>query len=272
MFCDYHVHTEFSDDSTYKMEDVIKDAIQLGMREICITDHVDYGVKIDVDQPNEGNKEFNVDYYRYFSELKRLKEKYRHQIVIKEGLEFGVQSHTIDQFNKLYNNFHLDFVILSIHQVDNKEFWTREFQNQSTQEEYYTAYFNEMYNVVQNFQNYSVLGHMDMLKRYDEKNGYDVFNQHKEMITQILKCVIENGKGIELNTSSIKYQLDDLMPSTDILKLYLELGGKIITIGSDSHRKEDLGSHIKELRKVLKDIGYTEFTTFYNMKPIFYNI
>ena len=92
------------------------------------------------------------------------------------------------------------------------------------------------------------------------------------LITQILKCVIENGKGIELNTSSIKYQLDDLMPSTDILKLYLELGGKIITIGSDSHRKEDLGSHIKELRKVLKDIGYTEFTTFYNMKPIFYNI
>ena len=45
MFADYHVHTEFSDDSVYPMEDVIRDALQMGMDEICITDHVDYGVK-----------------------------------------------------------------------------------------------------------------------------------------------------------------------------------------------------------------------------------
>ena len=49
MFADYHVHTEFSDDSVYPMEDVIRDALQMGMDEICITDHVDYGVKEDWD-------------------------------------------------------------------------------------------------------------------------------------------------------------------------------------------------------------------------------
>lgn len=44
MFADYHVHTEFSDDSIYPMEDVIRDAVRMNMEEICITDHVDYGV------------------------------------------------------------------------------------------------------------------------------------------------------------------------------------------------------------------------------------
>ena len=49
MFTDYHVHTEFSDDSDYLMEDVIKDAIKMNMDEICFTDHVDYGIKRDFD-------------------------------------------------------------------------------------------------------------------------------------------------------------------------------------------------------------------------------
>lgn len=49
MFADYHVHTEFSDDSDEPLEQVIKDAIRLKLDEICITDHVDYGIKRDWD-------------------------------------------------------------------------------------------------------------------------------------------------------------------------------------------------------------------------------
>ncbi|MBQ1911691.1 MAG: PHP domain-containing protein, partial [Erysipelotrichaceae bacterium] len=50
MLADYHVHTHFSDDSVYPMEEVVKDAIAMGLDEICFTDHVDYGVKLDVDE------------------------------------------------------------------------------------------------------------------------------------------------------------------------------------------------------------------------------
>lgn len=49
MFADYHVHTEFSDDSVYPMEQVVRDAIARGIDEICFTDHVDYGIKQDWD-------------------------------------------------------------------------------------------------------------------------------------------------------------------------------------------------------------------------------
>lgn len=277
MFCDYHVHTNFSDDSEYIIEDVINDAIKMGMNEICFTDHVDYGIKSDWDQPDnikyDGNRPVaNVNYPLYFKEIARLKEKYKNQIIIKQGMEFGMQIHTINQYKSLFNQYNFDFVILSIHQVNNKEFWNYEFQKGSSEPEYYKAYYQELYDIVRNYHDYSVIGHMDMLKRYDDKDGYDAFQEHEDIITKILKYIIKDGKGIELNTSSIRYNIDDLMPSRAILKLYYELGGRIITIGSDSHKKGDLGAHIEELKADLRKIGFKQFCTFEKMKPIYHEL
>lgn len=277
MFCDYHMHSEFSDDSLYDMEECVKDAISLKMQEICFTDHVDYGVKKDWAQGDiqyrNGEPIANVDYPAYFKKLEAVKEKYKDQIIVRRGLEFGVQSHTISDYEKLFSTYPLDFVILSIHQVNDKEFWTYDFQEGRSQAEYYQAYYEEMYTVVQNFHNYSVLGHMDMLKRYDNKDGYNSFVEHKEIITKILQYIIKDGKGIELNTSSIRYGLDDLMPSKELLKLYLELGGTILTIGSDSHSKDNLiHGHIEELKETLKEIGFKQFCTFEKMKPMYHDL
>lgn len=71
--------------------------------------------------------------------------------------------------------------------------------------------------------------------------------------------MIQDGKGIEINTSSHRYGLKDSTPSKDILKLYKELGGKIITIGSDSHKPEHLGAYIDEAKELLKEIGFDFF-------------
>src|SRR5690554_4926466 len=99
MFIDYHVHSEYSDDSSYKMEDIVIDAIEKGLEEICFTDHVDYGVKPDIHEEvkrfHKGLPVTNVDYPRYFKEISELQEKYKDKIVIKKGLEFGIQRHTI---------------------------------------------------------------------------------------------------------------------------------------------------------------------------------
>lgn len=77
MFADYHVHTEFSDDSVYPMEQVVRDAIAGGMDEICFTDHVDYGVKQDWDCGKpilyRGEEPLaNVDYPVYIARIKEL--------------------------------------------------------------------------------------------------------------------------------------------------------------------------------------------------------
>ncbi|MDE7286084.1 MAG: histidinol-phosphatase HisJ family protein [Lachnospiraceae bacterium] len=276
MFADYHVHTEFSDDSVYPMDQVVRDAMTMQMNEICITDHVDYGIKDDWDCGHpiayRGKEPLaNVDYPKYFAKIKELQCIYGAQITIKAGLEFGMQMHTIAQYKTLVEKYPLDFIILSVHQVEDQEFWTQDFQKNRSQKEYHERYYEEMLNLVKTYQDYSVLGHMDLIVRYD-KNGMYPFQKIEEAVSEILKTVIEHGKGIEFNTSYRRYGLKDTTPSMDILKRYKELGGEIITIGSDSHTPAHLGTGIKEAKQLLESLGFRFFCTYDSMKPIYHHL
>ncbi len=276
MFADYHVHTAFSDDSVYQMEQAVRDAVAMRMDEICFTDHVDYGVKEDWDcgHPIEYRGDAplaNVDYPRYIAEIERLRFLYGSQITIKKGLEFGMQVHTISQYEALLRKISLDFIILSVHQVEDKEFWTQDFQRGRSQKEYNERYYEEILDLVKGYHNYSVLGHLDLIARYDKAGVYP-FEKIEFMISEILKTVIENGKGIEFNTSYHRYGLNDTTPSADILKLYRRLGGEIITIGSDSHKPEHLGAYIEEAKSILKEFGFRFFCTYDHMKPLYHRL
>ncbi len=280
---DYHVHTEFSDDSKYEMEQVVRDAAEMGIRELCFTDHVDYGIKRDWDDPRgvlyrEGGPGepdrmpiANVNYPDYVGKIKALQEKYDDRIKLRLGLEFGMQSHTISEYEALYQKYPFDFIILSVHEVENKEFWTGEFQAGRTQSEYVMRYYQELLYLVQHYHHYSVLGHLDLIARYDPAGKFP-FEKMRPILEQILKTVIADGKGIEVNTSCYRYGLDDLTPSREILELYRDLGGKILTIGSDSHKPEHLGAHIPETVSELKAMGFRKLCTFERMKPAFHEI
>lgn len=283
MWTDYHVHTEFSDDSNYPMEQVIKDAITKGFDELCFTDHVDYGIKKDWDEPGEmiyrkggaGEPDqmpvANVDYPVYYKTFQKMKELYQDKISLKFGLEFGMQAHTVEKYEKLFSRYPFDFIILSVHEIEDKEFWDQGFQNGMTQQEYNERYYEEMLYLVQNYHNYSVLGHMDLITRYDKAGVYP-FEKLKPILTKILKTVIADEKGIEVNTSSHRYGLKDLTPSRDILKLYKELGGKIITIGSDSHKPGHLGAFVDETKEELRSLGFEYICTFDKMKPVYHKL
>lgn len=290
MFADYHIHTYYSDDSTYPMEQVVKDAISKGITDLCFTDHVDYGIKEDADKltPEQRQElkvkiqhpnvpQYNVDYPAYVAEYQDLKEKYADKINLKLGMEFGLQIHTIPQYQKLFNSYPFDFIIMSCHQVENKEFWTQEFQQGRSQEEYNQRYYDEILEQVKNYHDYSVLGHLDLIARYD-KAGIYPFAEIQDKIAEILKIVIADGKGIELNTSSVRYKIhnaqgeQELTPSREILTLYKELGGRIITTGSDSHKPEHLGAYITEQRQELLKLGFKEICTFEKMQPIFHKL
>ncbi len=281
MPADYHVHTEFSDDSEYEFEQVIKDAIAKGIGELCFTEHVDYGIKKDRDEPGEvkyvpgGPGEpalmplLNPDYAAYYEAFLAAKAKYADRITLKFGMEFGMQTETISRYEKLFTRFPFDFIILSVHQVENKELWTQDFQRGRTQDEYMRRYYAEILELVRRYKNYSVLGHLDLINRYDKIGNYP-FENIKPVLTEILQTVIADGKGIELNTSSHRYGLADSTPSADILKLYRSLGGRIITLGSDSHKPAHLGAYLSDAAGMLRELGFTEFCTFERMQPIFH--
>ncbi|HCK88301.1 MAG TPA: histidinol phosphate phosphatase [Erysipelotrichaceae bacterium] len=288
MRADYHLHSEFSDDSRERMENQIRRAIELGLDEMCFTDHVDYGIKKDWSEGNiewrggdamsSGTDEMdplaNVNYPEYFAKIDRMRETFKGRIVIRKGLEFGIQTITVPQYQKLYETWkdQLDFVLFSMHQVNNLEFWTQDFQRGKTQQEYNEEYYREIYEVMKIFKDYSVLAHLDLIVRYDKEGVYP-FEKVKDMIAEILKLAIEDGKGIELNTSSWKYGLKDTQPSRAILKLYKDLGGKIITAGSDAHVTKQLADHLDEGYRILKEeIGFTEICTFDHMKPVFHSL
>ena len=211
----------------------------------------------------------NCDYDAYFEEMEKMKDKYKGQITLKTGIEFGIQTHTTKAYEETFRQYPFDFVIFSCHQVENKEYWRQEPQEGKTQLEYNRRYYQEILDVVKVYKDYSILGHLDVIKRYD-KHGEIEFEKIKDLIEQIFEIVIADGKGIELNTSSRAYKLKSLMPSKEILKLYHDMGGKIITIGSDAHNADRIGDCVMESQKILKDIGFEGIYTFEKMKPEFH--
>ena len=275
MKCDYHVHSEYSDDSNTPMERQAKSAVKLGLDELCFTDHVDYGVKYDHDDPMLKLYPYdsNVNYPEYFPALEAVREKFRGRLTIRAGLEFGVQTITIPQYERLYSAYHdkLDFVLLSVHQVDNLAFWNQHYQDGKTQAEYNRGYYQELLLVIQSYHDYSVLAHLDLIVRYDRKGAYP-FRKVRDIVAEILRTAIDDGKGIELNTSSWRYGLNDTQPCREILELYRELGGEILTLGSDAHTPDYVGAHVDEGREILRSLGFRRFCTFEKMKPVFHEL
>ena len=261
------------------METQIRRAVELGLDEMCFTEHVDYGVRRDWDDPEpvkeEGGKIWrNADYPRYFAKLDEMRAKYGGRITLRAGLEFGVQEHTIPQFNALFDRWReqLDFVLLSVHQVDDLEFYPPEFQATCSREEYNRRYFEELLAVAREFDHYNVLAHLDVMRRYDAAGEYPLAPV-RDLVAEILRTAIQKGKGIELNTGSWRYQLKDIQPCREIWRLYRDLGGEIVTIGSDGHRPERVGGNFDEARAILRDeLGFRYFCTFERMTPAFHTI
>lgn len=122
---------------------------------------------------------------------------------------------------------------------------------------------------MKSYKNYSVLGHFDLIKRYDKEADYPDSNI-MEIVEKIFEIVISEGKGLEINTSSYKYRMSDSMPSRALLKKFYDMGGRIVTIGSDAHDLVHMGDHMEETKMMLKEIGFTEFCTFEKQKPVFW--
>lgn len=262
MLADYHVHSSFSHDSITPMARQAKQAVRGELSELCFTDHMDY---------YDGS-----DCSRYFSELDKVRQEFSGKLVIRSGWEFGLQRHTITDFEELYSRYcdKLDFVLLSIHEVDDLELWGHQYQHGKSQAKYTLGYYDELLWVIQGYHDYSVLAHVDLIARYDVRHGVPPypFAKVRDVVAEILSTAIADGKGIELNTSSWRYGLSDTTPSRDILELYRDLGGEILTLGSDAHSSDYVASHFEEGREILRSLGYRSFCTFERMTPTFHTL
>ena len=264
---DFHVHSEFSNDCSEKIEKQIKRAINLGLEYICFTDHCD------MDYPSpEKESEYILDTKSYIEKVNYLKEKYDDKIKVLCGVEIGLMPYLKDRLNAYTNKYNFDFIIGSSHMVRGKDPAIDDFFKGKTEKEAYREYFESILENVKAFNNYNVYGHLDYVVRYGpNKNKYFDFNYYKDVFEEILKIIIQNGNGIEINTSGLR-NLGYPHPHKDIIKMYKDLGGEIITVGSDAHLSEYIGYKFDEAEEYLKRLGFHYYTVFENQKLKFYKL
>lgn len=258
---DYHVHSNFSGDCSVKPEKIIMNAIECGLEEICFTDHIDYDC---LDLPEKF--EFDID--EYFKELSLLREKYKNEINIKIGVEIGLQAHVLDRCSEFVRKGDFDFVIASFHTHKNCDIYFTDVLFRKTPHEVLSEYLDEIIYALNNYDDYSVIGHLDLLKRYNiEINNLDIEN-YIDKYTEIFKILIKKGKGIEINTSGLRQDIGIQFPDKSLLELYKKVGGEIITLGSDTHGTTTLMYKFDDMKALLKDIGFKHIYLFEKMKAI----
>ena len=251
---DYHTHSSFSDDSSARMEDMIEAAYFLGFSEIAVTDHYD---------PLYPNRDlpFELDFHAYHQKLDEMKKKFESQIKVVKGIEIGLQKRALSLCCEAATGYDYDFILASFHCAENKELYGGDFFRNKTIEQSYIDFYTYVYACLIDYKEYNVLGHFNIIDRYSSKVPDD--HVYFDIVEAILKLIIEDGKGIEINTSSFRYGMGERMtPALSILRLYRALGGEIITIGSDAHYPEDVGYKLDFLPEFLKSQGFSYITTF----------
>ena len=279
IFADYHLHSEFSSDCTTPLNDIIKAAKDKGLTHLCLTDHNDLDFP---DVPD--HVRFDLDTDNYINTLQKLRNQIISDFDLRIGVEQGVMPSTCETLNS-FSKEHpgIDFIICSSHVVNGEDpYYPQTFQypdgSPKDPVKIYISYFEDILYNVQHFNDYNVYGHLDYILRYGpdhiteesfERNLYTII---KDLIYEILKTIIYEGKGIEINTGSLYRGMDYSHPHPLILKMYKDLGGEILTFGSDAHDTQHIGHELDNAGLLASSMGFKYWCTFKDMKPEYHSI
>ena len=276
---DCHTHTQFSVDSDADIIQMIEKAISLGLSAYAVTDHCECNrwYSEEYYKGEEGYKFYNFgqDFEKSVSAVTSLKKKYP-DFNLLCGVELGQATQDIEIAEKVVSDNRLDFVIGSVHQLPKTDdFCFLDYQKYSSAEikNLLERYFLEI-NKICNWGKFDVLGHLTYNLRYMHSAlGYDPdISPYDDIIADSFKKLIQHGKGIEINTSGLRQSYGQTFPNLKYIKLFRQLGGEIISVGSDSHTVEDLGSGIKEGIKLASDAGFKYICYFKQHSPVFIEI
>lgn len=263
---DYHIHSNYSGDSGLPMKDACERAIRLGLKEIAFVDH------LDVDYPDY-DYVFEVNFGDYSRKIDELNSIYKGRLKIIKGIEIGIQPHVLEETKRRVDAYNFDFIISSVHAAEKKDFHSGAYYKDKSAYEAFKLYFDELLFSVNNYTDYDVQGHLDIVRRYNSYyEGKVDYSEFFELIDSILKKIIADNKGIEINTSGFKYNVNTAIPDIDLLERYKKLGGEIITVGSDAHSFEYIAYKFDVVYEMLKKAGFSYITTYDKRKPSFIKI
>lgn len=259
---DCHLHTKYSFDGKNEMAEVCEISLKNGMKGICFTDHVDLAA------PNPQGKTYPLldhvpDRIAYQRDFEAVKGLYGDRLALGRGIEVGLQPGLQQRNQAEIVKIQPDFIIGSIHYIDGMDIYHGNFSRGKTERQAYLAYLEHILQMVQTHTYFHVLGHLDMILRDDTfpERSFDKPEYHL-LIDDILRTLIASGRGIEVNSSGWRYHLPGPHPAPFIIKRYYQLGGRIITTGSDSHYANSVNLDIDRVTEILREIGFTAVSFF----------
>lgn len=259
---DYHMHSKVSFDSEEEPIEIVKAAEEKGLLEICFTDHFDYN-----SDKNGHHDLFTIeDYKNAYDDLESEKVK------IRKGVEFGLTSWNQKELDEFLGQYSFDFVLGSVHYVGGTDPYFEDFWSGITFKEAIDKYMKETLECVKAHNSFDVLGHLTYVcKSSHNPTGKGVpYSEIRDITDEIFKILIEKGKGIEVNTSGVD-RIGDFLPTLEYVKRFRELGGEIITIGSDAHDRNRIGQYAKEAIDMIGEV-FPYVCTFCERKPVFHKI
>lgn len=262
---DMHNHTLHSDDSSATMTSMVEAGIQQSLKGIAITDHYD---------PDYPTPEFpfTPDFPAYQNEMEEVKSTYGHKIDVLLGIEIGIQhGSTLKKCLEAAKGYPYDFILGSFHCAHGKDLYVDYFNNDWSVEAAYHGFYQYILDCLKEYEEFDVLAHINILDRYTSR--VPSYAPYMEEIEAILMHLLDKGKGLEINTSSFRYNLGDLTtPSYEILKLYKQLGGEILTLGSDAHSPRHVGYRLDWAKEFASHCGFRYYTYYKNRNPVFEKI
>lgn len=269
MLADYHMHcVPYSPDTHDTMLDMARGALARGMTHICVTNHAE-----NCTQSPEFPDQFPpfTAWGALEADYAAVREEMAGKLDIRLGLEAGAPHYLPEEGRRLYAQPCLDFVIGSVHNLRH----ARDF--------YYLSYPEDFENfrpaVEQYIDEYielsrsgmcDVLGHIGYMQKYMARQGkgFDMM-VFSDRLRVLFKACVEHGVGIEVNTSALHEDLGEFLPQSSVVRLYREMGGEIITVGSDAHRAQDAGRGIREGYELLRSLGFRYVCLYKEHKPEF---
>lgn len=280
MIIDCHTHTHNSFDAENEtVKERCEKAIELGLFAMAITDHCEANRFFSKEYYNITNDSVN-DEYNYkkayensVSETIALKEEYKNKFNLICGIELGQGTSDDNVSDIICNDKRIDFIIGSMHELPGHEdFYFLDYSKENVPK-LMEENFKEIYKLCKQ-NKFDVLGHLTYALRYiegEQKIRVDIL-KYKDMIAEIFNEIIKNGKGIEINTSGLRQAYGKTFPSFEYIQLYKDLGGKIITFGSDCHSTADLGAGILQGIEIAKRAGFEKAAYYINHEPYFIEI
>lgn len=250
---DYHVHTNYSPDSNASMDDMVRRAAELGLGEFMFTEHQEY-------HPLERDLcRLRAD--AWFADIARLNAKYRGRPVIRAGLELGQPHMYAAEARALIDAYPFDAISGSLHWIGDQNIFGPEYFAARTAEQAYEEYFAELPRLAA-AGGFDILTHMDGVKREGVRRyrRYDI-RAYESQVRETFRGLIANGIALELNTSGIR-RVSELHPPLVALRWYREMGGELITLGSDAHAPGHVAEAFPLAMALAREAGFTRLAAF----------